>query len=121
MDYSLSPFLVGPSGGLIGRLSRRVAPSLSEILDVIAKIIAITDCVAWSTMEWTIFSLVNICWPRFSLFWETKGIIGHENLEDVFERLRQWGVRLPLQANWAFRSVIAWWWNIVVLGLRLRS
>ena len=89
--------------------------SIVEIIDVIVKIIAIVDCVAWSAVEKTVFSLVNICWPRFSLFWETKGVIGHEDLEDVSKRLRQWRVRLPLRANWAFRSVVARWWNIVVL------
>ena len=94
--------------------------SVVEIIDVIAKIIAIVDYVAWSAMERTIFGLVNICWPRFSLFWETKGVIGHKNLKDVSERLRQWRVRLPLRANWAFRSIVAWWQNVVVLGLRQR-
>ena len=93
--------------------------SIVEIIDVIAEVITIVDCVAWSAMEWAIFGLVNICWPRFSLFWETKGVIGHENLEDVSERLRQWWVRLPLWASWAFRSVVARRRNIIVLRLRL--
>ena len=49
-----------------------------------------------------------------------KSIISHEDLEDVSERLRQWGVRLPLRANWAFRSVVARRRNVVVLRLLLR-
>ena len=73
--------------------------SIIEIINIIAEVIAIFNCVARSTMERTVFGLVNICWPRFSLFWETKGVIGHENLKDVSERLRQWRVRLPLRAN----------------------
>ena len=93
--------------------------SIIEIVNVITKIVTVIDCVAWSAMEWTIFGLVDICWPRFSLFWEMKGVVGHKNLEDVSERLRQWGVRLPLRANWAFRSVVARRRDIIVLGLRL--
>ena len=95
--------------------------SIIEIIYVIVEVIAIFDCVAWSTMERAIFGLVNISWPRFSFFWETKGVIGHENLKDVSKRLRQWRVRLPLRANWAFRSVAARRRNIVVLGLRRRN
>ena len=35
--------------------------SIIEIINVIAKIVAIIDCVAWSAMEWAIFSLIDIC------------------------------------------------------------
>ena len=72
-------------GDYLGELFPVYLASVVEIIDIITKIIAIVDCVAWSAMEWAIFGLVNICWPRFSLFWETKGIIGYENLEDVSE------------------------------------
>ena len=37
--------------------------SVVEIIDAIVEVIAIVDCVAWSTMEWAIFSLIDICWP----------------------------------------------------------
>ena len=73
--------------------------SIIEVIDVIAEVIVVIDCVAWSAVEWAIFGLIDICWLRFSLFWETKSIVGHENLEDVSERLRQWRVILPLRAN----------------------
>ena len=92
----------------------------SEIIDVISEVIAIFNCVAWSAVEWVVLGLIDICWPGFSLFWETKSIISHEDLEDVFERLRQWRVRLPLRANWAFRSIVARRRNIVVLRLHRR-
>ena len=75
-------------GDYLGELLPVYLASVVEIIDVIAEIIAIVDCVAWSAMKWAIFDLVNICWPRFSLFWETKGVVGHEDLEDVSERLR---------------------------------
>ena len=108
-------------GDYLGELLPVYLASTVEIIDVIAEVIAIINCVAWSAMEWAIFGLVNICWPRFSLFWETKGVIGHENLKDVSKRLRQWRVRLLLWANWAFRSIVARRRNIVVLRLRLRN
>ena len=94
-------------GNYLSHLLPIYLASIIEIIDVITKIIAIINCVAWSAMKWIIFGLVDICWPRFSFFWETKGVIGHENLKDVSERLRQWRVRLPLQANWVFRSIVA--------------
>ena len=37
--------------------------SIVEVIDVIAKVIAIIDCVAWSTVKWAIFGLIDICWP----------------------------------------------------------
>ena len=57
--------------------------SIIEIINIIAEVITIIDRVAWSAMEWAVFSLVNISWPRFSFFWETKGIIGHKDLKDI--------------------------------------
>ena len=107
-------------GDYLGELLSVYLASVVEIIDVIAKVIAIIDYVAWSVMEWAILGLIDICWPRFSLSWETKGVVGYEDLEDVSERLRQQRVRLPLWANWAFKSVVARRRNIVVLRLRLR-
>ena len=37
--------------------------SIIEIIYVIAEVVAVIDCVAWSAMEWAIFGLIHICWP----------------------------------------------------------
>ena len=37
--------------------------NIVEVIDVIAEVIAIIDCVAWSVVEWAVFSLIDICWP----------------------------------------------------------
>ena len=79
-------------GDYLSQLLPLYLASVVEVIDVIAEIIAIVDCVARSAMERIVFGLVNICWPRFSLFWEMKGVIGHENWKDVSERLKQWRV-----------------------------
>ena len=70
-------------GDYLGELLLVYLASIVEIIDVVAEIIAIFNCVAWSVVERTVFGLVNISWPRFSFFWETKNVIGHENLKDV--------------------------------------
>ena len=57
--------------------------SIIWIVDVIAEIEIIFNCMAESAMERAVFSLVNISWPRFSFFWETECIIGHKNLKNV--------------------------------------
>ena len=70
--------------------------SIIEIINVIVKIIAIFDCMAWSVVEWAVFGLVNVGWPRFSFFWETECIISHKDLKNISQGLRQWRIRLPL-------------------------
>ena len=57
--------------------------SIVKIIDVIAEIIAIFNCMAGSAVESAIFSLVNIGWPKFSFLRETECIIGHKDLKDV--------------------------------------
>ena len=47
-------------GDYLGELLPVYLASIIEIIDVIAKIIAIVDCVAWSAMKRTVFGLVNI-------------------------------------------------------------
>ena len=58
-------------GDYLSQLLLIYLANIVEIIDVIAKIIAIFDCMAWSAMERAVLGLVNISWPRFSFFWET--------------------------------------------------
>ena len=37
--------------------------SIIEIVDVLAEVVVVIDCVAWSTMEWAILGLIYIGWP----------------------------------------------------------
>ena len=37
--------------------------SIIKIVDIIAEIVAVIDRMAWSTMEWAVFSLIYIGWP----------------------------------------------------------
>ena len=57
--------------------------SVIKIIDVIAEVITIFDYVARFAVEWVVLRLVNIGWPRFSLFRETEYIIGHKDRKDV--------------------------------------
>ena len=35
--------------------------SIIEIVNVIAEVVVVIDCVAWSSMEWAILGLIHIC------------------------------------------------------------
>ena len=84
--YDLHFWLSLRETGLSDYLSHLLPINLAniiEIIDVIAKIVTIFDCMAGSAMEWEVFGLVNVGWPRFSFFWKTECIIGHKDLKNI--------------------------------------
>ena len=57
--------------------------SIIKIIDVVAKVVTVFNCMAGSVVERAVLHLINVGWPRFSFLRETECIIGHKDLKDV--------------------------------------